>query len=520
MKFQNYITFYLISFSVLFFVSKFQSAPGYMDADYYLMTGGRLANGLGFTEEVLWNFLDDPSGLPHPSHAYWMPLPTLIAATGIKLLGKLELPMFETGKILFILIAATISPLTVALTWKLSSEKRLAFFSGALAIFPVFYLAFLSTTDTFALSMVLGAVFFFLIEYTTNEMNLPICLFLLGVVAGLLHLNRAEGFIWIAIATASLILGRNAWRQVLWIISGYALIMAPWLLRNQISFGSLIPQGAFRTLWLTEYDQLFTYPASQLSPNGWLASGFAEIIQTRIESLWLNLQTAVAVQGGILLAPLIVLGAWRKRKIPAILWAGVAWVFLLLMMTVLFPFSGSRGGFFHAAAALQPTLWALAAVGLNVLVGFGARKRGWRQNQAFSILGVGAVLILIGFSSFLIRERVVGDESADPIWDDYFQRYETLGEALESLDLDADAVSMVNNPPGFNLATGWKAISVPNGDLDVSLEAARRYGASLLLLDENHPAGLDSLYSNPRNLRGLIYIESVSDTHIFQIALP
>ena len=46
--------------------------PTHMDAYYYLTNGIRLAEGEGFTEEVIWQFLDEPAGLPTPSHSYWM----------------------------------------------------------------------------------------------------------------------------------------------------------------------------------------------------------------------------------------------------------------------------------------------------------------------------------------------------------------------------------------------------------------------------------------------------------------
>jgi hypothetical protein len=49
-------------------------SPGYMDADYYFATGQELSRGHGFIEPFLWNYLDDPAGLPHPSHLYWLPL--------------------------------------------------------------------------------------------------------------------------------------------------------------------------------------------------------------------------------------------------------------------------------------------------------------------------------------------------------------------------------------------------------------------------------------------------------------
>src|SRR4030066_270841 len=80
----------------------FQNAPGYMDADYYYAGGIRLAEGKGFTEEFLWNYLDNPLGLPHPSHAYWMPLASLIAALGMKVAGSTS---FWAARLVLIFIA-------------------------------------------------------------------------------------------------------------------------------------------------------------------------------------------------------------------------------------------------------------------------------------------------------------------------------------------------------------------------------------------------------------------------------
>ena len=51
-----------------------QTQPNYMDAAYYLVGGQRLAQGFGFNDPYVWNYLDQPIGLPHPSHLYWMPL--------------------------------------------------------------------------------------------------------------------------------------------------------------------------------------------------------------------------------------------------------------------------------------------------------------------------------------------------------------------------------------------------------------------------------------------------------------
>jgi hypothetical protein len=53
----------IILFCIL---GRLQPVPGYMDAEYYYAGAIRLHEGYGFTQPFLWNYLDEPAGLPHP----------------------------------------------------------------------------------------------------------------------------------------------------------------------------------------------------------------------------------------------------------------------------------------------------------------------------------------------------------------------------------------------------------------------------------------------------------------------
>ena len=75
MNWRVYLTLFTFGLISLCIPAIFQQYPGYMDADYYYSVGLQIINGFGLNELVLWNYLDDPAGLPHPSNAYWMPLP-------------------------------------------------------------------------------------------------------------------------------------------------------------------------------------------------------------------------------------------------------------------------------------------------------------------------------------------------------------------------------------------------------------------------------------------------------------
>jgi hypothetical protein len=88
---------------------------------------------------------------------------------------------------------------------------------------------------------------------------------------------------------------------------------------------------------------------------------------------------------------------------------------------------------------------------------------------------------------------------------------------LEELNIANDAIIMVNNPPGFYLATGRKSIVIPNGDVDNLISTAKKYGAEILVLESNHPDDLDLLFEAPADLSGLQLLASTGDVHIFRI---
>ena len=132
----------VLGFLILLGIAAFEQVPGYMDADYYLATGKQIAAGNGFSEPFLWNYLDDPDGLPHPSHTYWMPLVSLLAAFLPSLSG---IDSWWVARIPFVLIGACIPPLTAKLAYSFTSRRSLAMTSGVLAAFSGFYLPFLPT---------------------------------------------------------------------------------------------------------------------------------------------------------------------------------------------------------------------------------------------------------------------------------------------------------------------------------------------------------------------------------------
>ena len=231
MNWRNYLLLALLGFFLAFGVAQFQHFPGYLDSDYYFAGGIQLAQGKGFTEPYLWNYLDNPQGLPHPSHAYWMPLSSIIAAAGMWLMHQTT---YNAGRLGFLLLAALVPVVTAALAYNFSKRRDLAFVSGLLAVFSIYYVPFLPVTDNYDPYLVLGGLYFL-----TIGSNKKYSYFLLGLLAGLLTLARSDGLLWLGLAFLLIfyrfILDKKAGSASINFIlasAGFLLIMGPWFWRN------------------------------------------------------------------------------------------------------------------------------------------------------------------------------------------------------------------------------------------------------------------------------------------------
>lgn len=513
--------------AVLMLAAALQPAPGYMDAEYYYAGGIQLATGRGFTQPFLWNYLDQPVSLPHPAFTYWMPAASIVAAAGMNITGATT---FLAARWPFILLAAFIPLVTLRLAEKLGASRGTALFAGWLAEFPGYYLAFTTLTETFVFYMLGGSAFFLILSAENGRLwsagRWPRYA-LLGLVAGGMHAARADGLLWFGLAGLVWLTetirpgrGRNQWRGAVGNLFAlgvaYLLIMAVWYGRNIGIFGTLMPPGGSRTLWLTDYDQTFTYSPDALTPKNWLAAGWQGHLSARWYALRMNLKNLLAVQGEVFLLPLILVGLWQKRASTMVRFGVLGWALTLVVMTIVFPFSGARGGFLHSGAAFQPLFWACAAIGLEEVVRFGARKRGWSRKSAGLFFSRSLVVLSAIFTAIVFGGRVISPGFQAPAWTASQRVYADVGRRLAALEISADAVFVVNNPPGFYLATGRSAIVIPDGDEQSLLSAARKFGAGYLVLDVNNPK-LVGLYEKESEYSDFSLIETIGSIKLFKI---
>jgi hypothetical protein len=286
-----------------------------------------------------------------------------------------------------------------------------------------------------------------------------------------------------------------------------------------IALGIPLATGGARTLWLTEYNELFSYPADLLTPAHWWQSGLGAILWVRLEALGQHLQTFIAVQGSIFLSPLIVIGIWKFRSDTRVQLAVIAWLITLVSMTVLFPITGARGGFFHSGAAIQPMLWALAPIGLSESIYWAGQRRKWNITEAMKFFRGGMVVLAIGLSGLLLFQQLIGLETEIPIWDSYYLEYTALDNELIQQGAMPEDIVLVINPPGFNLASSRPAIVIPNGGVDTLLTVARAFGANYVLMEDDHPLGLETLYIEPGDRAGLDYLGEFRNTQIYKFDL-
>jgi hypothetical protein len=496
-------------------VAAFQAQPGYMDADYYTVGAQRLAGGFGFTEPYVWNYLDDPASLPHPSHLYWMPLPSILGAASMALFGS----SYRAAQIPFVLLASIVPLIAYVIAWRVSGQRRMAWIAGLLAIFSGFYLPFWGVPESFTPYAVFGSLALLLAGAGTSRR----ALFAAGVCAGLAHLTRADGLLLLIPTLIGTRMHtedtdmkiRSAFIRVnprpFILLLGYLIVLLPWFARNVSVAGAPISPAGAQTLWLCDYDELFSFGV-RLDVNHWLGCGVDHIAATKIRALGSGLVHLVAENGLIFLAPLMAIGLWRLRRDRLFRPAIIYLVLLYLAMTLAFTFVGDRGGLFHSSAALMPFLCAAAPIGLEALIDAIARRRQtWNTQAANRVFGAGSVALAAIFSAAIVWGRVIGSD-----WNKTDAAYREAGARLAGQG-DSDSIVVANNPPGFTYHTGHPSIVIPNGDVETLLAAARRFGAKWLVLDANRPAPLAALYANPDSEPRLILFATLGATYLLRI---
>ena len=243
---------------------------------YYLDVARNLVQGHGLTTDVLWSYANPPLTLPRPAFDLWLPLASVVAAVPMLIGGTAH----QMGQLGGVLLGASLAPLTWAVTREATVLDGLdARRSGAAAVTAGLLAAvlgpFLVATvapDSTVPFAVLGTVDALLVSHLLRGSNADgrrpwLRGIVLGICLGLTYLARQE-VIWIGLTLVILAVptirsvapggrARHTLRLLGPVVAGGLLLVVPWLVRQQLTFGGGATAQALENMFLLRNEQIF-----------------------------------------------------------------------------------------------------------------------------------------------------------------------------------------------------------------------------------------------------------------------
>ncbi|MEP7293633.1 MAG: hypothetical protein ABI835_17735, partial [Chloroflexota bacterium] len=321
MSHRSVLLFGLVALIGAFLMTRWIGAPGYTDVYYHFNAANRLASGQGLTDPYVWTYISATNSLPMPSHLYWMPLTSVIAGVSMNLLNAPG--DYAAAQLPFALMFAATALVGYWLGWRIGGTRRHAWVAGLLTLFSGFYAKFWGEVDTFAPYALIGSLCLVMIGAGLRPapaLRRLIIWLVVGALAGLGHLTRADGLlvvlvgglviIWLGVRHALPV--KSVFVSLAALTVGYLLVMLPYFARNLSEIGTPLPLGGTQAIWFDEYNDIFNTPADA-SPATLFADGLGAFINGRREALVNNISTFIAVEGWVIITPLMLIGLWRRR---------------------------------------------------------------------------------------------------------------------------------------------------------------------------------------------------------------
>jgi hypothetical protein len=511
---------FLLALAVRVLLALPQQQPHYFDAYYYYDVAENLQRGRGFAVDFIWNYLDSPEDVTHPSNLYWMPLSSILAFLPMKVFGA----SYRAAQIPFLLLSSLPPGVAYAISWLSCSRRDYAWLAAILTTFAPFYLKYWASPDNFAPFAVSASLGLLAMSLLWGKRQGRYAL-LTGVMLGLSHLARADGvLLWLAFfLTLTLMILEGRWSNPssrpssrsfslpdvsVWIavaLGGYLVVMAPWLWRNWTLIGSPLSGAGTKTIFLRSYADLFSYSAD-LSWQSYLAWGWSNILRSKAAAAVHNL-TVVLGALQFHLAPMALIGLWQLRRRREYIPFHVYGATLYLAMTLIFTLPSQHASMLHSTAALLPFIFAATLPGIDSVVDWIAlRRRTWHAPTARKVFRYGLAALVVIISLFDYSRSVflsLDPLGFRPLWNEANTGYVAVSQWLDSRAPD-DTVVMVVDPPAYYYFTHRPSVVIPNESVVGVLDVAGRYRAEYLILEYDHVPALDPLYRGEALHPGLI----------------
>jgi len=251
----------------------------------------------------------------------------------------------------------------------------------------------------------------------------------------------------------------------------FVLIVAPWLIRNYLVFGTPLPTSLFSQAWLGNYADNFSY-LSQPTPQSWLDQTWSVLLDQRVQALAHAGQVLLlgTFPWGVLALP----GLWLLRREWSLFPSLVYGLLLFFGLALVFPVSVLSGLFYYSFGAVIPFL-ALAAAYLIYRI---SQLLG-RQPRLTAIIGATATVALLLLAGWQVV-RTLPDVRARNLVEK--AQFEAVAAWL-SQNAAPGAVVMTDATHQLNYASGHPTIALPGNELpDSAWQAAERYGARYLIV--------------------------------------
>jgi len=469
--------------------------PAPEDTAYYVGVARSLLDGHGLVSNAIWSYATPPLEFPRPAFEVWLPLPTLLAAMPMALLGH----TFSAAQWSPILVGSLVPVLGWRLATDVAEERDLpagrarslavgAGLSSAVYLPLVLHSALPDSTMPFA-ALALGACLVMarlLRGQAQAEPPRTLHLAGLGVLLGLAALTRNEAA-WLALAWVVL-----AWRgpgssqeRIREVgVAGVAAIVvfAPWAVRDWIVFGSPLPGQALLNALSLDGRDIFAWQDPPTVAR-YLAAGPAAWIGSRLTGIGHNLFN-VLLTVGVPISLIGLAGLPRAVGLRAIRPLAIVAGLTFAATSLLFPVATTWGTFLHAAGPVHVLLLLSSLLLLDAGIARIGRRRGWTRPVAWlgPALAISGALLFTGV--LLPAFGADGRQEA--------AKYAHLRSVLAELGPAAGGGGPVITDFPIWLAeeTGARSLALPNESPASVLDLARRFpGTSLLIVDNATDSG-------------------------------
>lgn len=410
------------------------------DTAYYVGVARNLIEGRGLVSDALWSYGTPPLMFPRPAFEVWLPLPTLLAAVPMLLLG----PTLAAAQIMSVLVGAIVPVLAWRLAADVTEERglprvRARTLAIATGLTTAVYLPLVLHSGLPDSTMLFGALALAACLLMTRVLRDPdrrgvadARLVVLGVLLGLAALTRNEAawlaVTWLALVALSPAIDRAAKLRLIGVVGVVAvLVFAPWALRNWSVFGSPLPgQAVSNAFSVTGFDIFAWNDPPTLSR--YLAVGPARLVEMRLEGIGHNLFNVLLLPGFPLSAIGLIALPWTARGgsvRPVVLLSGLTF----LVTSLVFPVATTWGTFLHAAGPAHVLIVLSALVALDGLLVAVGRRLGWTKEVGWlgATMGVASSLL---FSVVLLSGFAAGTRDTARLYEELAARMSAAGRPL------------------------------------------------------------------------------------------